>query len=162
MIITYLLILFGLFCSFIQAQINFEQFNSDTVIFSDFIIDGYRFSGNNKLATNYGDNLDYNSTSLFLYKIDELKIYHNKNFFDALDLRAYQVSETVGDTLIIEGWVDNERKYRKIFINIDYWQTLTLNYKRINTLLIKLKNDLDYNIDNLWLSVIPKVKVSFE
>jgi len=136
-----------------QSIIDFEHFNSDTVL-TEFILEGYKFSSI-KMATNYGDNLDIDGTSLFLYGSDIIITKVNNQTFYAHNLRAYQVSENQGNILIIEGWLNSLLKYRRTFIEIDFWRTLNLDYIMVDKLIIKPNNyKNDYNLDNISLGNI--------
>ena len=78
--------------------------------------------------------------------------------FNLNSIAAYQVSEMGMDTLIIEGWKGATKKYTRMLSNIIIWQTLALNYKEINKVVIKSGNTInsgtfDYNFDNISLDV---------
>ena len=122
----------------------FNSLNVDTVINSS-TIDDYMFSP--KFATNYGDSLDINSTSIFIYQSDLEIIRTDNERFDIFALRVYQVSESPDDTLVIKGYADDVLKYHSEFVDVDGpWQTLVLSYSDIDKMIIKGKND--YNLDN--------------
>lgn len=124
----------------------FDKINQDTIIKNQLITGDYKTVGN-KFATNYGDSLSIVNTSLFMYK-NQLEIKRNDSSdFDLIGLRIYQVSESLSDTLIIEGWTNSNRKYMGIITNNNGWQSYMLFWYSIDKIVFRA--DLDYNIDNI-------------
>ncbi len=152
--------------TFGQSSITFDDqgWNSDQVLDSTFTIDNFKVSSSEKFCTNYGANFDVNSVSVyfvFQHKTDQITVTALNNIhIDLNSFDAYQVSEQSTDTLVIEGWVDSVKKYSKSFTNDTTWKTLSLNYKGINKIVVRLDSSgnggiSDYNFDNFSLDPSP-------
>ena len=158
----------GLFIvSSIDAQniIDFENlgWNANQSVDTSFLADNIIFSGNNELFTNYGYNFDVDNISLY-YAFQNPLTDHvtietpNNELVDLISLAVYQVGEIGTDTLLFEGWADNNNKYTSKFSKNDSWKILSLNFKSINKLIIRSANTthqglIDYNIDNIIYDV---------
>ena len=149
-----------------QNTITFDDlgWSSDQVLDSTFTISNFKVSSSQKFCTNYGCNFDVNSVSIYFVfqdKTDQITITALNNLLiDLNSFDVYQVSEQSTDTLVIEGWIDAVKKYSKSFSNDTTWKTLTLNYKDINKLVVKLNPSgsggiSDYNFDNFSFSPSP-------
>ncbi len=158
-----------------QNKITFDDqgWSSDQVLDSAFTIDNFKVSSSQKFCTNYGCNFDVNSVSIyfvFQHKTDQIAITALNNLhIDLNSFDVYQVSEQSTDTLVIEGWIDTVKKYSKSFSNDTTWKTLTLNYKGINKIVVKLDSSgtgdiTDYNFDNFSFNdgALPVELVSFK
>ena len=162
----YFFILSIFFGSFLYSQtvITFDNqgWSNDQKLSSNFSIDNLNFSSNENFYTNYGYKLDVNSNSLYFVfqSADTDKIIitapSDADFnLDSLD--AYQVSESSTDTLIIEGWNNAEKLYSRGYTDVYSWQTLRLNFKNINKIIIRIAPPsgtelTDYNFDNFAFS----------
>jgi len=162
----YFFILYTLFGSFIYSQtvITFDDqgWSNDQKLSSNFTIDNLNYSSSKNFYTNYGYKFDVNSNSLYFVfqSADTDKIIitapaGTELNLDSLD--AYQVSESSTDTLIIEGWNNTEKLYSRGYTDVYNWQTLRLNFKNINKIIIRItppsSTELtDYNFDNFAFS----------
>jgi Secretion system C-terminal sorting domain len=149
-----------------QSIITFDDqgWNSDQVLDSAFNVGNFKVSSSQKFCTNYGCNFDINSVSVYFvfhHKTDQITVTASNNLhIDLNSFDVYQVSEQSTDTLVIEGWTDSVKEYSKSFTNDTTWKTLTLNYKSINKIIVKLDSSdnggiSDYNFDNFSFSISP-------
>lgn len=123
--------------------------NPDIVIKNQFATGDYKVIGT-KFATNYGDSLSVNNTSLYLYRSDlEIKRIDTSEF-SFIGIRTYQVSEFTNDTLIVEGWLNSNLKYNAIINDNSAWNTYLLYWFNIDKMVFRAK--LDYNVDNILLA----------
>ena len=72
-------------------------------------------------------------------------------------MATYQVSETCTDGLVVEGWNGPNLEYTRSFLNNTSWATLTLNFDKINKIVIRLDSEgnkglTDYNFDDITFS----------
>ena len=147
-----------------QTVITFDDqgWNSDQILPSNFSIGNFSFSSDNHFCTNYGYNLDVYTISLYyvFQNTDSDKIVvrtNNGSMFDFISLDAFQVSETSGDSLVIEGLTNNKIVYAKAFASDTAWTKFNLNFNNINKIIIKLVSTgsgglTDYNFDNFTFS----------
>ncbi len=143
-----------------QNIITFDGhgWSNDQVLPSDFTVDNYSFSSKIKFFTNYGYNFNVNTNSLYyVFQKADSDIITITNIYKAIEefksVDAYQVSQTSTDTLVIEGWMGNDKLYTKSFTRIYSWQKLNLDYKNVNKIVIKISPSTstqltDYNFDN--------------
>ena len=143
-----------------QSIVTFDDQNwtSDQILPSQFSVDNFSFSSSEPFYTNYGYNFDVNGISLYYVfqntASDKIIIAANNGEpVNLISLDAYQVSETSTDSLVIEGWNNNEMVYTHAFLNVSAWETLKLNYNNINKIVIRLDSVssgglTDYNFDN--------------
>ena len=143
-----------------QTIINFDDqgWTNNQILSSEFVIDNFTYSSSQNFYTNYGNNFNVNTNSLYyvFQKPDSDKIIiktpdNSLVKFNSVDV--YQVSETSTDSLIIEGWKDSVKVYSEEFYGLYSWQVLKLNYDNINKIVIKLSPGdttqlTDYNFDN--------------
>ena len=117
---------------------------------------------NEIMATNYGANFDVDGISLYCYYgfrntlPNEIILGHiNNNAFQVYSISAYQVSEHSTDTLIIQGWLNNNKVYENKYYEVYSWQTLELNYRNITKLAIRSQGTYldDYNFDNFVIFI---------
>jgi hypothetical protein len=150
--------------AFGQNVITFDNqgWNSNQILPSNFLIGSYSFSGNEVFYTNYGNNFDVNSNSLYYVfqstNTDKITITTSNGLpFKLISLAAFQVSETSTDSLVIEGWNGSNLEYTRSFLNDTSWETLTLNYNNIDKVVIRVDSAgngglADYNFDNITFS----------
>ncbi|MGE5682099.1 MAG: T9SS type A sorting domain-containing protein [Bacillota bacterium] len=143
-----------------QIQITFDDqgWNPDQSLSSGFTIGTTSFSSNKPFFTNYGYNLNVDNTGIyFVFQNpvdDQLRITKTDNkSFNLKSLAAYQVSEAGLGSLIIEGWNGSTKLYTSTFSNVKTWQNLTLNYKNVTRVIMRLDGTAadslaDYNFDN--------------
>lgn len=157
-----IIILFILLFPQVKGQniISFDNqsWTNNQTLPSNFTVSGYSFSSNEPFYTNYGYNFDVNGISLYYVfqnpKTDIITITTpNGALVNLISLAAYQVSEVSTDSLIIEGWDALGLKYSRSFPNDSSWEILTLNYNKINKIIIKIDSTgdgglTDYNFDN--------------
>lgn len=124
--------------------------NQDTVINNRFITGDFKVMGS-KFATNYGDSLSILHTSLYMYGSNLTVLRVDSTDFSFIGARIYQVSESIKDTLIIEGWLNNKLKYSTVISDNSAWSTCLLYWAIVDKVVFKAKLNLDYNIDNLFL-----------
>lgn len=122
--------------------------NQDTLINNQLITGKYKFNAN-RFATNYGDSLSINNTSLYLYRSDLEVKRVDASEFSFIGIRMYQVSEFTNDTLIVEGWLSGNLKYNAIINDNSAWSTYLFYWFNIDKIVFRAK--LDYNIDNILL-----------
>lgn len=155
------------FSTYSESKITFDEqgWTSDQSLDTIFTIGNYTFLSNKHMYTNYGYNFDVNNVSIYYAfqnpGTDQIIIKTSNNqLVDFSSFAAYQVSETSSDTLIVEGWEGNNKKYSKIFPNNNSWKILSLDYKNINKIIIRIGNLrtgylFDYNFDNFSFNNSP-------
>ncbi len=135
-----------------------QGWSNDRVLTSKLTIGNYIISSNKNFYTNYGYNFNVNQNSLYYVfqnpSTDKITIATKDNsLVKFVNVNAYQVSESSTRSLIIEGWNGSSKLYTKTFSKVDSWQTLNLNFDKINKVIIRIStsstNELtDYNFDN--------------
>lgn len=120
------------------------------MISNRFITGDFKVVGN-KFATNYGDSLSIFNTSLYMYGSNLTVLRVDSTDFSFIGARIYQVSESIKDTLVIEGWLNNKLKYSAVISDNSAWSTYSLYWAVVNKVVFKAKLNLDYNIDNLFV-----------
>lgn len=155
----FMLFLSGILCA---QTITFDDrgWNANQPIGKTFQVDGCTFTSNKALTTNYGFNLNVNNVSIYDLLIEQDSIsVQTVNQIDLKSLDIYQVSETITDSILIEGWTGGLKSYSRVFTNLSKWQTLQLNYNGITRFVFKSINTtnkiFDYNIDNIVFSATP-------
>src|ERR1035437_1834595 len=145
-----------------QSTITFDSqgWNANQLIGKTFQAAGCPITSNKVLATNYGFNLNVNNVSIYDLLIGQDSIsVQTVSQIDLKGLDIYQVSETITDSILIEGWNGKIKSYSKVFTNLSKWQTLQLNYNGITRFVFKSANTtnkiFDYNIDNIVFSATP-------
>src|ERR1035438_4642666 len=111
-IISFLMLMFlSTINVFGQNIITFDNqgWNSNQILSSNFSIGSYSFLGNEVFYTNYGNNFDVNSNSLYYVfqspNTDKITVTTSNGLpFKLISLAAFQVSETSTDSLVVEGW----------------------------------------------------------
>jgi hypothetical protein len=154
--ILMILISFNLYA---QSIISFDQgWNPNQAICPDFTIANLLFHSSHNFVTNYGYMFDTNSNSLFYYfdgTKDSIVIssWQNQplNFYS---LSLYQVSQSGVDTLLVDGWNGNIKKYSTVFLNMSSWKTVIINFLCVDKMIIRsgntvLSHPFDYNFDNI-------------
>ncbi len=134
-----------------------QKWDNDQVLTSNLTVGNYSFSSNNNFYTNYGYKFNINSISLYYIflnaKTDLVTITpKNGSYINFLSFDVCQVSESSTANLIIEGWDGSTKLYSKSFSKLNTWQTLNLNFNKINKIIIRLSSTtsglIDYNFDN--------------
>ena len=153
--------------TFGQDMLTFDDqgWSNDQVLPNNFITGDYTFSSTSNFYTNYGYDFNVNQNSLYYVfqnpSTDRITITtKNSELVKFISIGVYQVSETSDQNLIIEGWDGSKKLYTKSFLNINSWQTLNLNFDKINKVIIKLSSSsstslTDFNFDNFSFEKIP-------
>ena len=159
------ILLLCFFNTFAQSVVTFDhqQWKSDQSLPKSFSVDNLNFSCDQFYYTNYGYNFNINGTSRYYLlqhtESDKITITTpNREPADLISLAAYRVSETSTDRLVIEGRNGNGLLYTRSFPKDTACETLTLNYNKINKIVIRLDSMgsgglTGYNFENITLGI---------
>ena len=165
-LVNIFIILFASSTATAQTIINFDDqgWDTDQSLDSNFTINNFSFSSNQKFYTNYGYNFDVNNISIYFVfqkkNNDKICITTVNNELTSLNsFSFFQASEQSTDSLIIEGWNGINKKYSRAIADYSGWQTLNLNYDGINKVVIRLDSMgasiSDFNFDNFSFGFSP-------
>ena len=137
------------------VKINYESYGSNTFFGRSFINSGFRFIGEG-ISTNYGYGFNVDAVSLFYY-FKGTKFQISAPY--QMGFRGFSYCQLSGlshDTLLVEGYRDNQLEYSDKFTYLNEWTDLKVNYWRVDRIDFSILNSngiADFNFDRfLWVN----------